>query len=127
MSGAKRAPEHLRVSTRAWWRAVVASYELEEHHRRILTLAGEAHDRCAEAREAIAEHGPYFMDRFEQPKAHPALAVERDSRLAFARLLRELNLDAGAASRERRAGGEPDPYARFAELDAVERVGDDRA
>lgn len=119
MSGTRRAPEHLRVSTRAWWRAVVASYELAEHHRRILTLAGEAFDRAVEAREALAEHGPYFTDRFGQPKAHPALAVERDSRLAFARLLRELNLDGGAASRERKTAGEFDGFVALDEAAAV--------
>jgi len=89
-----RAPKHLRKSTAEWFRSVAKSYELEPHHVRLLQLAAEAWDRVEEAREALAEHGLTFEDRFGQPHARPEVAVERDSRLAFARLLRELDLDA---------------------------------
>ena len=70
-----------------------AAYELESHHLRLLTLAGESWDRCVAAREAIAELGLTYNDRYGCPHARPEVAVERDSRLAFARLLRELDLD----------------------------------
>jgi P27 family predicted phage terminase small subunit len=89
----ERAPAHLRAATRRWWASVVAEYELEAHHARLLTLAAEAWDRATEARETLKKHGAYYDDRFGQPKAHPATIVERDSRIAFARLLRELALD----------------------------------
>jgi P27 family predicted phage terminase small subunit len=79
---------------RAWWRSVVKSWSLDEHHEKLLTMACEAADRATEARETIAKHGAYHVDRFGSPKSHPAIAVERDSRLAFARLLRELGLEA---------------------------------
>jgi phage terminase small subunit len=72
---------------------MVADYDLQAHHLRLLTLAGEAWDRAAEARERIAADGAYAEDRFGQLRAHPAIAVERDARLAFARLIRELALD----------------------------------
>jgi len=72
---------------------VVTTYVLEAHHRRLLTLAAEAWDRTCQAREALAEHGLVFEDRFGQPHARPEVGIERDSRLAFARLLRELDLD----------------------------------
>ena len=88
-----RAPAHLRDSTRCWWRAVVADYVLEGHHLKLLTLAGESWDRCSQAREALASGGLIFEDRFGQPHARPEVAIERDSRLAFARLMRELDLD----------------------------------
>lgn len=90
---ALKPPKHLRPETAAWWLSVADAFALEAHHLRLLTLAGEAWDRGQEAREMVAAAGPYFTDRFGQPKAHPALAVERDSRLSFARLLRELALD----------------------------------
>jgi hypothetical protein len=61
-----------------------------------LTLAAEAWDRAEQAREAIAQHGMTFMDRFGQPHARPEIAIERDNRIAFARLLRELALDVEA-------------------------------
>jgi len=88
-----RAPGHLRPLTRRWWRQVVSDYILEAHHLRLLTLAAEAWDRCQQAREAIDEHGLTYEDRFDQPHSRPEIGIERDSRLAFARLLRELDLD----------------------------------
>ena len=98
----RRAPTHLSPSTAAWWRSVVGSYELEEHHQRLLTLACEAFDRCEEAREALAQHGLVTVDGNGNPKPRPEFAIERDSRLAFARLVRELDLD-----------GEPGPEPRI--------------
>jgi len=88
-----KAPKHLRLATRRWWLAVVEDYTLESHHLRLLTLAAEAWDRCQEAREALKKHGLTFTDRFGQPHARPEVNIERDSRVAFARLLRELALD----------------------------------
>lgn len=87
------APRHLRPDTAAWWLSVADGYALEAHHLRILTLAAEAWDRGQEAREAITRHGSVYVDRFDQPRARPEVAIERDSRIAFARLVRELALD----------------------------------
>lgn len=95
-----KAPKHLQAATRRWWTAVVGEYELEDHHIRLLTLAAEAFDRCVAARETIEAEGAYYTNRFGEPRAHPAVAVERDSKIQFARLLRELDLDGGP---------EPDP------------------
>jgi hypothetical protein len=72
---------------------VLRDFDLDEHRVRLLTLAAEAWDRAQEAREAIVVHGPVYEDRFGQPRARPEVAIERDSRIAFARLLRELDLD----------------------------------
>ena len=88
------APAHLRPETRQWWTYVISNWALDEHHVRLLTLAAEAYDRAAEAREALAEHGLTYKDkRFDAPRLRPEVAVERDSRIAFARLVRELALD----------------------------------
>jgi phage terminase small subunit len=87
------APPHLRPDTAAWWQAVAADYALEQHQLRILTLSAEAWDRCTEAREALAKNGTTYVDRFQQPRARPEVSIERDSRIAFARLVRELALD----------------------------------
>lgn len=89
----QKPPKHLSKDAKVWWLQVVDSYELEPHHVKILTLAVEAWDRCQGARRALAEHGTTYMDRFGQPRARPEIAIERDSRVAFARLLRELGLD----------------------------------
>jgi len=91
--GTHRAPAHLSDASRALWRKVDAEYELEDHHRRLLTLACEALDRCDQAREALAEHGLTCLDGQGNPRPRPEVAIERDSRIAVARLFRELNLE----------------------------------
>jgi len=87
------APEHLQQPTREWFARVTSDYDLEPHHVRLLTLASEAWDRCVQARTALAEHGLTYTDRFGAPRSRPEVAIERDSRLAFCRTLRELALD----------------------------------
>ena len=100
-----KAPEHLAPATRRWWAAVLHDYELEAHHVRLLTLAAEAWDRAVAAREALEAHGLTYTDRFGAPKARPEVAIERDSRIAFARLLRELDLDCEPPSETPRPPG----------------------
>ncbi len=97
----KRAPDHLGLETQRWWLKVTREFELDDHHLKLLTLAGEAWDRCQEARERIAQDGAYLPDRFGQLRAHPAIAVERDSKIAFCRLLRELDLDVSVSEPKR--------------------------
>ena len=86
---------------------VLAEYELQPHHVRLLSLAAEAWDRAQQARTALAEHGTTYLDRFGTPRARPEVAIERDSRLAFARILREVDLDGevGPDPRLPRRGG----------------------
>jgi phage terminase small subunit len=87
------APGHLQAATRAWFDDVLRDYQLEPHHVRLLTLASESWDRCCQAREVLAAKGLTIDDRFGFPRARPEVAIERDSRIAFARLCRELDLD----------------------------------
>jgi hypothetical protein len=87
------APKHLKAATKKWWMAVEADYDLQDHHRRVLTLAAEAWDRCEAARGVIDDEGLTYTDRFGAPRLRPEVAVERDSRLAFVRCVRELDLD----------------------------------
>jgi len=91
-----QAPKELSKATAMWWRSVVEDFELEPHHIRLLTLAAQSWDRTQQAREAIAKHGMTYSDRFGQPRQRPEVAIERDSRIAFARLIRELDLDVAA-------------------------------
>jgi P27 family predicted phage terminase small subunit len=87
------APPHLSAESQRWWRQIVRLYELEPHHLRLLQSACECWDRVLQARAAIERDGPYYRDRFEQIRPHPALAEERASKTLMARLLRELALD----------------------------------
>lgn len=94
MNGASaKAPRHLRAATRRWWEHVTGTWQLEQHHVRLLTLACEAWDRCADAREVIARDGLTTTTAAGGAKLHPACRIESESRIAFARLLRELDLD----------------------------------
>jgi phage terminase small subunit len=95
-NSAPKAPEHLRLDTKAWWASVHANWRLEEHHSRLLTMAAEAWDRACQAREILADDGILLGGREGGSRPHPAIAIERDSRIAFARLIAQLNLDGEA-------------------------------
>jgi len=86
-------PDHLSPAMQAWWRQVMEDYELDPHHLRLLEAACDAWDRMVEARDVLREEG-LTVTTEHRTKKHPAADIERDSRLAFARLLRELDLDA---------------------------------
>ncbi|MGE0775203.1 MAG: P27 family phage terminase small subunit [Sphingomonadaceae bacterium] len=102
-SDAPEPPEHLSDKTADWWRGVVRDFDLEGHHLRLLQSACEAWDRMQQARQALADHGGLtFSDERGAIKAHPCVAIERDARIAFARLIRELDLDAGAPAERSR-------------------------
>jgi phage terminase small subunit len=87
-----RAPLHLSKKTREWWQRIVESYDFEDFELRLLTAAGEAWDRKEAARQAIEKQGLTYLDRFQQPATRPEVAIERDSRLAFFRCMRQLAL-----------------------------------
>jgi hypothetical protein len=104
---------------------VVAEFDLEHHHLRILRLACEAWDRGQEAREAVAEHGSVYVDRFGQPRARPEIAIERDARISFARLMRELALDVDGpdeAGRPPQIASGSKRHAAEIELDEEDRL-----
>ena len=86
-------PSHLEEATAAWFVSVVEEFELDAHHVRLLTLACESWDRCQQAREILAKEGLTFTDRLGTPRARPEVGIERDCRISFARLVRELGLD----------------------------------
>jgi phage terminase small subunit len=88
-----KAPAHLRPDTRAWWQSVHLDYDLGEHHSRLLTMACEAWDRPCQAREILAKDGIVIGGREAAARPHPAVAIERDARIAFARLVAQLSLD----------------------------------
>lgn len=85
--------KHLSAASRRWVQAIADEYELDAHHERLLQGAAEAWDRAQEARAQVAKDGPYIEDRFGQLRAHPAVTVQKDALVLFARLVRELNLD----------------------------------
>lgn len=96
-----KPPKHLSPEVAAWWRDVTADYDLAPHHLRLLQSACEAWDTMQAARRALADHGALtFTDNNGNIKAHPAVAMQRDARVAFARLVRELDLDVAGTPSE---------------------------
>lgn len=88
-----RAPKHLSDASRALWRSILATFAFEPHHEQILKLALEAADRAEDARATIERDGAYQTTARGGVTTHPAIAIERDSAIRAARLLRELGLD----------------------------------
>ena len=77
---------------RQFYRRINRRYALQEQHRRVLIAACEAHDRSHQARELLERDGITINTRHGEVKVHPAVAIERDSRIAFMRAIRELGL-----------------------------------
>jgi P27 family predicted phage terminase small subunit len=88
-------PAHLSARSRKLWGDVVAEFQFEAVDLERLRLACEALDRCEQARAIVAKEGPIIRDRFGQTRPHPAIAIERDARIAALRGLRELGIEAG--------------------------------
>ena len=92
-SAGSLAPKHLKPATRAWFDQICGEYVLESQHLRILQVACESWDCYQAAREDISEHGSTFKNKFGDVKPHPSVGLMQNSRIAFLRALRELNLD----------------------------------
>lgn len=89
-----KPPKHLGTEGRRLWRGVLREFEIADtHDLKILAEACACADRIDAARQEIENKGAYFIDRWNQPKPHPAHGVEQTNKTLLARLLRELNLD----------------------------------
>jgi phage terminase small subunit len=101
-----RAPAGLGSSGKAFWKKIVADYELEQHHLALLKQACKCLDDMDAAEAALKDQGRYFLDKFEQWKEHPAAKDAKQLRGLFQRLVREIGLDVQPAeSRPPRYGG----------------------
>ena len=89
-----RYPSHLKTDGRKFYKKVLSDFELtDSHDLERLGLACECLDRIGEARRQVEIDGPFFVDRWGQPKEHPGQKCVRDNCVLFARLLREMCLD----------------------------------
>ena len=86
----RNAPRHLSSKTRAWWKRYVKENNFRESQLQLLTLAGEAWDRSAQARCILDEQGLTYMDRFGQPRARPEIDIENKAKLTFEKLIKNL-------------------------------------
>jgi phage terminase small subunit len=101
-----KAPGHLSAESKKFWRWAVEEFVLELHDFRLLKLACESLDMAEGARVQLAKEGVTFLDVRGKPRAHPAVAIERDASITAARLIRELRLsEAAEDARPPRTGG----------------------
>ena len=90
----KTPPKGLSPEAQGWWKAIQSEYEvIDPGGLLILASACEALDRMRQAQRKLKKEGLTWVDRFGQRKAHPAAAIERDSRTAMLSALKQLNLD----------------------------------
>jgi len=89
-------PKHLSASAKRFWLSVVDAFDIEGHTLDLLEAACTQLQRAEEARAIIAKEGMVVKDRFEQPKQHPGVELERQAHLAFLRIGRELGLSVEA-------------------------------
>jgi P27 family predicted phage terminase small subunit len=101
-------PEYLSEAMKSWWRSVTGEFVLEAHHLFLLEAAAGAWDRMTAAREILAKDGMTVTTATGE-KQHPCVGIERDARAAFARLLRELDLDVQPPKSDQAAWRPPPP------------------
>lgn len=88
---APAAPVFLFKTGRAAWERICSELELGEiDDLALLERICGSLDREAQARRTIRDEGAYLEDRFGRKYAHPALGVERQSRIAAANMLSKL-------------------------------------
>jgi len=107
MKDAPKPPAYLSKESRKWFSSIVSNFELDSHHVRLLVLASESWDEKETARIEVEKCGQTYVDRYGQPREHPAVGTGRQARIAFARLVRDLGLDVDSPTEPRpnRIGG----------------------
>lgn len=108
LTTAAAPPSHLRKRGRNYWETVVSAVEMEGSDLELLRAACEQLDRADAARLAIRREGMFTTDRWDKPKAHPAVAIEVAALNAFRQLQRELCL--ADAPPDARPAGAPRGY-----------------
>jgi P27 family predicted phage terminase small subunit len=98
----KKAPAHLSKEAKLWYEEIYKEFNLESAQEKLLEAACDSWDRMIQARKGIKDHGLTFVDRHGSRKPSPEISIERDSRLAFARLVRELSISSAPKPGESR-------------------------
>jgi len=73
--------------------AVLDMYNLEDFELVQLDQAVQLLDRAEQAKAVIESQGLIVTDKYGRSKEHPAVGIERQSRTAFLRAVKALNLD----------------------------------
>jgi P27 family predicted phage terminase small subunit len=90
----QKPPSTLTGPSRTLWQTIATEFAISDSAGlSILTVACEAHQRMRQAQAELAAGSLTISDTRGQLKAHPATAIERDSRSQFLAALKMLNLD----------------------------------
>jgi phage terminase small subunit len=87
-----RVPESLGPGGRAFWRRVLAAYELSPAEEVMLARACRTVDVLDRLDAVLAEDDPIVTGSVGQLRAHPALAAAADQQRLLDQLIRALNL-----------------------------------
>lgn len=92
-------PRHLSSESRELWRELTDTYDFDPQDLKTLRLALESLDRCNMARRAIRREGMTWTDRLGNVRPRPEVAIERDAKAQWVKLMAALSLptDEGSA------------------------------
>jgi P27 family predicted phage terminase small subunit len=89
-----KPPKNLSREAKNLWRKIQDEYQITDEAGLLILATGlEAFDRMRQAQTILEAEGMTTLDRFQQPRPHPAATIERDSRSALLGALKQLNLD----------------------------------
>lgn len=88
-----KAPEHLSGESKREWRRFSKLFTIDENAAAVLREYFEVAERKQAAQAVIEADGLTIVDRFQQKRAHPCLAVIRDCQSLMLRCLKSLPLD----------------------------------
>ena len=86
-------PASLSKPARDWWRRLMSEYAIDDQAGlMLLEVTLQAFDRMREAQKTIKEEGAIVRNDAGNARAHPCIAIERDSRIAMLHGFKALNL-----------------------------------
>lgn len=89
-------PKGTGPAGRKLWTGVLKDWTLDPHELTLLRECVRTVDALDVLHKRVAKDGEIILDRFGEPKAHPALVEARQLKIAYARLLAALRLPDGA-------------------------------
>ena len=96
--GKSKTPVGLSAEAQRLWRSTVAEFQIDDGPSfALLENACRALDRLREAEAIVLKEGAVYLDRFQQPKAHPAGHRIDCESANMARALHELGLNLSPA------------------------------
>jgi len=87
-----KIPKTLSPDSQRWLRKISRLLEFDEAEGELLKRAAELRDEATRAALEIEEAGPYYQNRFGEPRQHPALRIHQQSIDLLARILKQLKI-----------------------------------